>query len=116
MFAFSGHFFILGHPRVPLQDSYLARVTFAMVLYIRAKFDRNQFSSFRVYKEQVDRQRYKTFNDRQIYIQGRHKVRNSFVENCIFLIYGMLFCYIDVCYLLQNYVLKISFNCSRNLY
>ena len=42
-------------------------------------------------------------------IQSVHKVRNYFVENGI-LFKFMLFCYIDVCHLLQNYVLKILFN------
>ena len=48
-------------------------------------------------------------------IYSVHKVRNYFVENCIFFKF-ILFYYIDVCYLLQNYVLKILFNFWRNAY
>ena len=35
-------------------EPHLAHVTFAMMLYNCAKFGRNRFSSFRVYKEQTN--------------------------------------------------------------
>ena len=44
---------------------HLAHVTSAMMLYICAKFGRNRFSSFRVYKEQTNQHIY---NGHQTYI------------------------------------------------
>ena len=42
-------------------------------------------------------------------MQGVYKVRNYYVENGVILVNAISY-YITVCFLLQNYVLKILFN------